>query len=311
MKANKTMLIAALAAGSLLAWSPALRADDTNKPPSAPPAGAPPAGQPSRTGFERMAEQLNLTADQKTKVQSIMDKERQKMLDLRNDTSLSQEDRQAKRKAVVEDTALQMKAVLTPEQFDKWQKTSPMGTRRPHSDAPPAGTIAYGQAPSRKPLPEDRLPIPDYYGLYAVTGNGLVGMKVGTPINVGTDVEFIYYAKNASAAESLELYKLPSQIARQNKPKDDGKFKGWNNFMQQANDNYEENNAALEGLPRGSAQVEMREKSITGKPEMVRLIPGNMLPPGDYQVGIRGLPPTWFRFSVSGGDADSAAPPKQ
>ena len=133
------MLIAALAVGSLLVWSPALRADDTNKPASAPPAGAPPAGQPSRTGFERMAEQLNLTADQKTKVQSIMDKERQKMLDLRNDTSLKPEDRQAKRKTVVEDTALQMKAVLTPEQFDKWQKTSPMGPRRLRSNGPPAG----------------------------------------------------------------------------------------------------------------------------------------------------------------------------
>ncbi len=141
MKANKTMLIAALAVGSLLAWGPALRADDTNKPTSAPPAGAPPAGQPSRAGFDRMAEQLNLTADQKTKVQSIMDTQRQKMLDLRRDTSLSQEEKQAKRKIVAEEMAQQMKAVLTPEQFDKWQKTSPMGPgpRRFRPDAPPAG----------------------------------------------------------------------------------------------------------------------------------------------------------------------------
>ena len=133
------MLIAALAAGSLLVWSPALRAGDTNTPPSTPPAGAPPAGQPPRAGFERMAEQLNLTADQKPKVQSIMDMQRQKMLDLRSDTSLSQEDRQAKRKIVVEDTAQQMKAVLTPEQFDKWQKTSPMGPRRNRPNGPPEG----------------------------------------------------------------------------------------------------------------------------------------------------------------------------
>ena len=73
MKANKTMLIAALAVGSLLVWSPALRAGDTNTPPSTPPAGTPPAGRPPGGGFERMAEQLNLTADQKTKVQSIED----------------------------------------------------------------------------------------------------------------------------------------------------------------------------------------------------------------------------------------------
>jgi Spy/CpxP family protein refolding chaperone len=139
MKANKTMLIAALAAGSLLVWSPALRAADTNTPPSTPPAGAPPAGRPPGGGFERMAEQLNLTADQKPKVQSIMDTQRQKMLDLRNDTSLSQEDRQAKRKAISEDLAQQMKAVLTPEQFDKWQKTSLMGPRRNRPNGPPPG----------------------------------------------------------------------------------------------------------------------------------------------------------------------------
>jgi periplasmic protein CpxP/Spy len=127
MKANQTMLIAALAVGSLLVWSPALRASDTNKPSSTPPAGAPPAGQPQRSGFERQAEQLNLTADQKPKVQSIEQAQRQKMIDLNKDTGLSQEDRRAKRKAIAEETAQQMKAVLTPEQFDKWQKTSLMG----------------------------------------------------------------------------------------------------------------------------------------------------------------------------------------
>jgi Spy/CpxP family protein refolding chaperone len=139
MKANKTMLIAALAVGSLLVWGPALRAADTNKPSS-----TSPAGQPPRAGFERMAEQLNLNADQKPKVQSIMDTQRQKMLDLRKDTSLSQEDRQAKRKIVAEEMAQQMKAVLTPEQFDKWQKTSPMGPRMLHSNNPPPGNVKTG-----------------------------------------------------------------------------------------------------------------------------------------------------------------------
>jgi Spy/CpxP family protein refolding chaperone len=146
MKANKTMLIAALAVGSLLVWSPALRADDsTNTPPSTPPAGAPPAGQPPRGGFERIAEQLNLTADQKPKVQSIMEAQRQKVRDLRQDTSLTAEDRKAKIKAVQEDTATQMKAVLTADQFQKWQDMqSRMRNRRvgppPGDNPPPAGT---------------------------------------------------------------------------------------------------------------------------------------------------------------------------
>jgi hypothetical protein len=66
------------------------------------------------------------------------------MLDLRKYTSLSQEDRQAKRKIVAEEMAQQMKAVLTPEQFDKWQKTSPMGPRRLHPGGPPPGNEKAG-----------------------------------------------------------------------------------------------------------------------------------------------------------------------
>jgi Spy/CpxP family protein refolding chaperone len=153
MKANKTMLIAALAVGSLLVWGPALRADDTNKPSSTPPASAPPVGRPPGGGFERMSEQLNLTPDQKTKVQSIMDSQRQKMLDLRNDNSLTQKDRQAKRKIVAEEMAQQMKAVLTPEQFSKWEKTSPMSPLRLHSNNPPAGNEKAGStnAPAAPP----------------------------------------------------------------------------------------------------------------------------------------------------------------
>jgi hypothetical protein len=72
---------------------------------------------------------------------------------LRNDTSLSPEDKQAKRKIVAEEMAQQMKAVLTPEQFDKWEKTSPMGPRRVYSNNPPAGKEKTGStnAPAAPP----------------------------------------------------------------------------------------------------------------------------------------------------------------
>jgi len=140
MKANKTMFIAALAVGSLLVWGPALRAADTNTPPSTPPAGAPPASPQMHAGFERMAENLNLTADQKPKVQSILETQRQKMRDLSSDKSLSPEERRAKRKAVADEMARQMKAVLTPEQYDKWEKTSLMAPHNFHpGGTPPAG----------------------------------------------------------------------------------------------------------------------------------------------------------------------------
>jgi protein CpxP len=140
MNVNKSMLIAALAAGCLLVWSPALRADGTNTPPSTPTAGAPPAGAPPaaqrRPGPN--LDQLNLTDDQKPKVQAILDAQRQKMRDLRQDTSLTPEDRRAKMKTIQDDTTTQMKAVLTPEQFEKWQKM-PQAGMRGRRNGPPSG----------------------------------------------------------------------------------------------------------------------------------------------------------------------------
>ena len=161
MKANKTMLIAALAAGSLLVWSLALRAGDTNTPPSTPPAGAPPAGhRPPGVRGGPMLEQLNLTADQKPKVQAIMDAQREKMRDLRQETSLTPEDRRAKMKAIHDDTTTQMKAVLTPEQFEKWQKMPPAGMRERRNGPPQGGNPPPGTPPPASTPPPAGTPPP-------------------------------------------------------------------------------------------------------------------------------------------------------
>jgi Spy/CpxP family protein refolding chaperone len=102
-----------------------------------------------QAGFDRMAEQLNLTDEQKPKVQSILDTQRQKIRELRQDPNfngLSQEDRRAKMKAIQDDMVTQMKAVLTADQFQKWQDMqSQMRNRRPGGpplggNPPPAGT---------------------------------------------------------------------------------------------------------------------------------------------------------------------------
>ena len=160
MKVTKTMFIAALIAGNLVAWSPASRAADTNTPPATPPAGAPPAGPrgPGMRGqlhMDQLAKQLELTDDQKAKVQPIMDAERQKMRDLHQNpdfASMSQEDRAGKMKAIHDDMVAQMKAVLTPEQFEKWQKLPQMGMRGRRPGPPPEGVQAGGtNAPAAPP----------------------------------------------------------------------------------------------------------------------------------------------------------------
>jgi Spy/CpxP family protein refolding chaperone len=161
MKITKPLIIAALAAGNLLVSGLALQAQDaTNTPPPVPPAGGPPPGRPpgpmgirGRPDLEMMAKQLNLTDDQKPKFKSIMESRMQKMRDLRQDpdfASLSPEDRGAKVKAIQDETEAQMKALLTPEQFDTWQKMPQPGMRGRRMGPPPGGPNA---ASTNAPVP--------------------------------------------------------------------------------------------------------------------------------------------------------------
>jgi len=155
MKVTKPLIITAFVAGNLLAWNLALQAQDaTNTPPPPPPAGSPPPGGPpagpgmrGRPGLDVIAQQLNLTDDQKPKFRSIMESRMQKMRDLRQDpdfANMAPEDRAAKVKAIQDDTAAQMKALLTPEQFEKWQKMPQMGMRGRRMGPPPSAENAGG-----------------------------------------------------------------------------------------------------------------------------------------------------------------------
>jgi len=163
MKITRPLLITTLVAGNLLAWNLTLQGQDaTNTPPPAPPAGGPPPGGPpggpgmrGRPNLDTIAQQLNLTDDQKPKFKSIMDTQMQKMRGLRQDpdfASLSPEDRRAKVKAIQDETEAQMKDLLTPEQFEKWQKMPQMGMRGRRMGPPPGGPNAQGtNAPAPPP----------------------------------------------------------------------------------------------------------------------------------------------------------------
>jgi len=100
-----------------------------------------------RPGLDMIAQQLNLTDDQKPKFRSIMASRMQKLRDLRQDpgfASMSTEDRAAKVKAIQDETVTQMKALLTPEQFEKWQKMLQSGMRGRRMGPPPGGPSAAG-----------------------------------------------------------------------------------------------------------------------------------------------------------------------
>jgi Spy/CpxP family protein refolding chaperone len=155
MKLSKTMILAALTAASLFA---AGSAPGQNTTPNAPAGGAS-TTTPPRAPRQRMdiAKMLNLTDDQKAKVQPILDAQRQKMRAVFQDDSLQPEDKRTKLKAIQEDTSAQLKPILTPEQFATWQKLqtrvrrmSPPGGNAPTPGAPAAGAPATPPAAAPK-----------------------------------------------------------------------------------------------------------------------------------------------------------------
>ena len=65
---------------------------------------------------------LNLTADQKSRLESIRGDFKKSMTDLKNNTSLSAEEKQARRKTLQEQFRSQSEAVLTPAQKEQMAK---------------------------------------------------------------------------------------------------------------------------------------------------------------------------------------------
>jgi hypothetical protein len=70
---------------------------------------------------------------------------------VRADTSLSPEDRRTKMQAIRADITAQMKAILTDDQFAKYQKM----TQRNHRPAPPAGGDNAGGTPPPAAPPQN------------------------------------------------------------------------------------------------------------------------------------------------------------
>lgn len=130
--------MAALAAGTLLASTSALLAEDS---PSTPPTGE---KHHEMKGHANLGKALNLTDEQKPKVQEIMKKAMEKRKEVRADTSLTPEEKKAKYKEIQKEIGTQLKAVLTPEQYAKWEESTKRG---PHKNA-------HGEATAPKKAPQ-------------------------------------------------------------------------------------------------------------------------------------------------------------
>lgn len=77
---------------------------------------------PARSQLQRMMDQLNLTPDQKAKIDPILEDDAKQVRAFREDTTLSAEDRKAKTAKVRHETDAKIKPLLTDEQWSKLQQ---------------------------------------------------------------------------------------------------------------------------------------------------------------------------------------------
>ncbi len=70
----------------------------------------------------KVAQELNLTKDQKQQLKPILQEEARKLKALRTETGLSGRQKRQKLQEIRQDMVAKVKPILTPEQLEKWQK---------------------------------------------------------------------------------------------------------------------------------------------------------------------------------------------
>lgn len=119
---KSTRFIHSALVASILLAVPALRAGEL--------AGNPAQEQRRERLREHLEDKLDLTAEQKTRMQAINQAQRAELEALKADTSLSKEDRRTKAAAIHEKYKAQRDAVLTPEQRAKADKMRAKAEKR-------------------------------------------------------------------------------------------------------------------------------------------------------------------------------------
>jgi Spy/CpxP family protein refolding chaperone len=100
--------------------------------------------------IEKVGTDLNLTADQKSKLEPVLTAEIQQVRDLRSDTTMTIQQKQAKFQQTMTDTHAKIDAILTPEQK---QKLAVMSQQRAQQQQQQAAPPSASPAPSQTPSP--------------------------------------------------------------------------------------------------------------------------------------------------------------
>jgi periplasmic protein CpxP/Spy len=139
-------LFALVLAISLSAGAQSPATNQSSQPQSAPPQAAPanpPSAQQNAPSNGQSAQAnednpLNLTDEQKTKLRPIIMEENQQMEALRNDTTMTQEQKIAKANQIRADASPKIKAILTPEQLQKLAELQQERAREQQQQSQPA-----------------------------------------------------------------------------------------------------------------------------------------------------------------------------
>jgi Spy/CpxP family protein refolding chaperone len=118
-----------------MAGSVAIAQDQPGPPPQE--GGGGHRGMDPDAQLKHMTKALDLTADQQAQIKPILDSQHQQMMALRDDQSLSREDRMAKMKSIHEDSHTKIEAVLNDTQKQKFEEMQEHMRNRGSGGPPP------------------------------------------------------------------------------------------------------------------------------------------------------------------------------
>jgi protein CpxP len=132
---NKSLITALLGAAMMATWIPVLAqaATDSQAGSNSATQNAPAQGRRGfhhGDGFKHIAQKLNLTQQQQDQLKPIFEKQHQQVRAIRQDTSLSQDQKKQKIDALHQDMQTQMNAVLTPAQQQQWAQMKAQGKQK-------------------------------------------------------------------------------------------------------------------------------------------------------------------------------------
>jgi len=113
---NRLSLFAAAALAVALFASPVLAQQ------AQAPAAAPAGGSEGAKKLQAISQQLNLTPAQKLKLVPILEQEAPKLKAVKENTSLPPREKLQQIRAIHEESDPKIKAILTPDQYTKWQQ---------------------------------------------------------------------------------------------------------------------------------------------------------------------------------------------